>query len=131
MPHFLYNAHPEELGRALLEDSGSWTSSWLESRNATGTDDEMDYEGGDDTATVLVLALLLFILVSASVFCIRLKEAQSASNSGLNLASDGRTVASVEDNKDVEEGGGAGSKVSSDVPIIVVVRLVKEEEGEA
>lgn len=94
--------------------------------NTTGTDSVVNYDNSD-TATVLVLAILLFILVSISVVCVRLREAQQEHESGLNLASDGRTVASSETQKDVEEGS-PSKPLDVDVPVIVVV---VQEEGEA
>ena len=124
--HRHYDSYQPPGQRQLLEDSSPFF--WNSDRyNTTSSDNELTHDG-NDTATVLVLAILLFILVSTAIACVRMREASQQQTSGLNLASDGRTVASLEeDQNDLEEGG---PSKAMDAPIVVVV-VIKEDEGEA
>ena len=125
--HLNYVTYQE--GSESSDSSVSAAYKWTmndQHNNGTGTGNEVTYDN-DDTATVLVLALLLFILVSVSVVCVQLRGAQQEHASGLNLASDGRTVASSETQRDVEEGS-PSKPMDVHVPVIVVV---VQEEGEA
>ena len=122
------------------EDSANYWNNWMQQQqqqrrddNSTATEgDQMTYSSGD-TATVLILAVLLFVLVSVSIACVRLREAQHQAQRRAHLASDGNTVAaSVEGEDDLEEGPGKSlsgpANDEKDMSPVVVVIVVQDGE---
>ena len=95
--------------------------------NVTGHDEDLLNES-EDTAVVLVLAILVFLLVSMAIFCINLDKARRRSQG--NFASDGRTVTSKDEVDDLEEGQttapNSDNGKNEEVPAVVAV--VEETE---
>lgn len=108
--------------------ASSYWATWVENRqNSTAyiNDDDEITKYNDSTGTVLALGVLLFVLVSAAIACVRVRAWEETQQSGAHAASDGQTVASAEDKDDLEEGQSKalenGNDDNKDMPVVVVV----------
>ena len=110
------------------EDSSSSPSSayagWLGGDffyNTTTTEDSRTYDRGGNAATIATLVILIILMVLGSVLCVNFERwRKSQSPIGGAMASDGRTVASLEDGEE-EDAENPTGKASTEPPMIVVV----------
>lgn len=95
--------------------------------NSTNMDDDQVATQGDNAITVVLLSLVILLLITGSIMCFNLEKIRQRPRGPIHAASDGKTVASVEDDMvDLEEGEGK----SDAKPDVIKVRIVFIENGE-
>lgn len=93
----------------------------VDRHNATNVDDDQITANDSSGATVLVLGMLVFLMLTCAVACVQVDSLRR--QEGSNSASDGNTVASVQD-IDVEEGPDKASDEDKGGPMVIVIRVV-------